>query len=119
MSRPSIKITDEVCRQAESFAAQGLIMEQIADCLGMGDRTLYEKQQAYPQLAQSIKSGRAKGIAKVTNALFTSATGGNLGAQVFYLKNRAGWRDKIETEHSGIMRVNIDSDLAKVIRPNK
>jgi len=52
----------------------------------MGERTLYEKQSEYPQLMQSIKEGRAKGIATITNSLFKSAKEGNLGAQCFYLK---------------------------------
>ena len=38
---------------------------------------------------------------QITNALFTSAKDGNLGAMIFFLKNRAGWKDKIETEHTG------------------
>ena len=37
-------------------------------------------------------------MGKVENALYASAIQGNLGAQVFYLKNRSGgkWRDKTE-----------------------
>jgi hypothetical protein len=34
----------------------------------------------------------------IENALYKSAAEGNLGAQIFYLKNRSGgkWRDKTE-----------------------
>ena len=37
----------------------------------------------------------------ITNALFEKAKEGDNTAMIFYLKNRAGWKDKIETEHTG------------------
>jgi len=101
MARPKKEITDDLCKRAEALAAQGLTVSQIANVLGMGESTLYEKQQEFPEFSESIKRGRDKGIASITNALFTAARGGNLGAMIFYLKNRAGWKDKIETEHTG------------------
>jgi len=101
MGRPAIEITPELCEKAESLAAQGLTMEQIALVLGMGVSTLYEKKAEYTEFLEAIKDGQAKGVAIVTNALFVSAKGGNLGAQCFYLKNRAGWKDRQEIEHSG------------------
>ena len=101
MGRPKIEITEELCKKAEALSAQGLTMEQIASVLGMSASSLYEKQKEYLELLESIKRGKDKGIATITNALFNSAKEGNLGAQIFYLKNRAGWKDKIETEHTG------------------
>lgn len=101
MARPKIEITEELCKKAEALSAQGLTMEQIASVLGMSASSLYEKQKEYLELLESIKRGKDKGIATITNALFNSAKEGNLGAQIFYLKNRAGWKDKIETEHTG------------------
>tara|TARA_Y100000114_G_scaffold141925_1_gene148068 strand:- start:669 stop:1082 length:414 start_codon:yes stop_codon:yes gene_type:complete len=101
MARPKIEITEELCKKAEALSAQGLTMAQIASVLGMSASSLYEKQKEYLELLESIKRGKDKGIATITNALFNSAKEGNLGAQIFYLKNRAGWKDKIETEHTG------------------
>jgi len=101
MARPKIEITKELCKKAEALAAQGLTSSQIASVLGMGESTLYEKQKEFTEFSESIKKGRDKGIASITNALFTTARGGNLGAMIFYLKNRAGWKDKVETEHTG------------------
>tara|TARA_Y100001937_G_scaffold2595_1_gene3251 strand:- start:2447 stop:2869 length:423 start_codon:yes stop_codon:yes gene_type:complete len=99
--RPKIEITPELCKKAESLSAQGLTMNQIASVLGIGESTLYEKINDYPEFSESIKRGKDKGIEQITNALFTSAKEGNLGAMIFFLKNRAGWKDKIETEHTG------------------
>jgi len=98
MGRPLIKIDKDMCKKAESLSAQGLTMEQIAAVLGMGDRTLYEKQAEYPQLSQAIKAGRAKGVATITNTLFNKAKDGDNTAMIFYLKNRAGWADKVDVD---------------------
>ncbi len=106
MGRPKIEITDKLCEKAESLAAQGLTQDQLALVLGMGARTLYEKKGAFPQLSQSIKKGQAQGVEAVTNKLFEKAREGDNTAMIFYLKNRAGWKDKQEIEHTGDMSNN-------------
>lgn len=102
--RPLIEITDELCRKAESLAAQGLTIKQIAMSLGMGERTLYEKVNAHPHFSQAIEVGRAKGIAQVTNALFKRATGGDVSAQKYYLNNRARgeWSERHVNENVNV-----------------
>lgn len=98
MGRPAIEITDQLCKKAEGLASQGLTVAQIALTLGMGERTLYEKQAQYPQFSQAIDEGRAKGIAIVTNALFQRAQGGDTTAMKYYLNNRASedWSERRE-----------------------
>ena len=100
MGRPLIEITPELCKRAESFAAQGLNREQIAQVLGMGVSTLYEKLNDYPEFLEAIEAGKAKGIAQVTNALFQNATGGDTTAQKYYLNNRDNdnWKDRKDLE---------------------
>lgn len=97
-SKVAVDITEELIEKAESLAARGLTVEQIASCLGMGERTLYEKKSLYPQLAQAIKDGQHKGVSIVANALFESAKSGNTTAQIFYMKARAKWKDSNEDE---------------------
>ena len=106
MGRPLIEITEKLCKKAESLAAQGLTMEQIAQTLGMGERTLYEKVKEYPHFSQAIEAGRAKGIAQVTNALFKKAIDGDVPAQKYYLNNRdnANWKDRIESKQEVTIR---------------
>ena len=101
--RPAIPITDEVCKKAESLAAQGLTQAQIASVLGMGESTLYEKIKEYPEFLEAIEAGKAKGIATVTNALFNKAKDGDVPAMKYYLNNRdnANWKDRIDNTHSG------------------
>lgn len=103
MGRPAFEITEDVLKQAEAYASQGLTKKQIARVLGICYDTLNEKQKEFPEFSEAIKRGQAKGIAKISNALFTNASDGNTVAQIFYLKNRAPkqWRDKLDHEHSG------------------
>ena len=84
---PRFPITEQVIAQTETLAAQGLTVEQIARALGIHVGTLYVKKNDHPELDEAIKNGRAKGIAKVSNALFQKAIQGDTTAQIFYLKN--------------------------------
>ena len=98
IGRPQIVIDEDLCKKAETLAAQGLIMEQIANVLGMSETTLYDKKDKFSEFSQAIKRGKDKDIASITSALFTKARNGDNTAMIFYLKNRAGWQDKIEKE---------------------
>jgi hypothetical protein len=98
IGRPQIIIDEELCKKAETLAAQGLTMEQIANVLGMSEATLYDKKDKFSEFSEAIKRGKDRGIATVTSALFTKARAGDNTAMIFYLKNRAGWQDKIEKE---------------------
>ena len=97
MGRPRIEITDDMIAETETLASQGLTKEQIAQCLGIGSTTLFEKQKEYPEFAESIKRGQALGIQKVTNHLFEQSEKGITTATIFYLKNRAPdeWKDRV------------------------
>jgi len=99
VGRPKFEITDDIMKKAEDYAAKGLTAEQIAMVLGISETTFYERQAENAEFAEALKRGRGTGIANVTNALYEKATvDKDLGAQVFYLKNRAGWRDRHEVE---------------------
>ena len=54
----------------------------------------------------------------VEDALFLSAVKGNLGAQIFWLKNRAKdrWKDKFEADIDLTVKQGIDYDEFKVIK---
>ena len=56
------------------------------------------KHLQFSEFSEAIKRGKDRGIATVTSALFTKARAGDNTAMIFYLKNRAGWQDKIEKE---------------------
>jgi hypothetical protein len=85
--------------QVKRLSGQGLTVKQIGHCIGYSKSSLYNKLD----VLDAIKEGRSQGINQVTNALFDSATGGNVTAQIFFLKNRQPdkWRDRRETEVTG------------------
>ena len=87
--RPEILINDEMIRRAEAYAAQGLTMPQIASVLGMSQTTLYDKKSKFSEFSEAIKRGKDKGI---------KARDGDNTAMIFYLKNQAGWQDRVEKE---------------------
>jgi transcriptional regulator with XRE-family HTH domain len=98
VGRPKLVVTKEMCQRAEAYASQGLTQEQIAAVMGMATSTLYDKQNEFTEFSNAIKRGKGKGIQQVTNKLFEKALEGDNTAMIFYLKNRAGWQDKIEKE---------------------
>tara|TARA_R100001163_G_C5013062_1_gene158314 strand:- start:382 stop:870 length:489 start_codon:yes stop_codon:yes gene_type:complete len=98
VGRPKFVVTKEMCQKAEDYASQGLTSEQIALALGIGESTLYDKQNEFKEFGEAIKRGRGTGIQRVTNKLYEKALEGDNTAMIFYLKNRAGWQDKIEKE---------------------
>ena len=85
-------------KEVERLAGLGLTQEQIAASLGISSRTLDNRKAESAEFADAIKKGQAKGISEVANALWTNAMGGNVTAQIFFLKARAKWKDKHETE---------------------
>ena len=88
--------------KVEQLAAQGLGTTQIARAMGVSWSTIDRNRKRSANFEDAIKRGEAKGLAEVTNALFSSAQGGNVTAQIFYLKNRdtENWMDRVETNHT-------------------
>ena len=94
-------ITQAMKNKAESLAMKGLNNEQIAYSLGMAKSTLYKLISEDSDILEYIKRGQMSAIEDISNALYETALQGNTTAQIFFLKNRAGWKDKNETEISG------------------
>lgn len=88
MGRPKWIPTIEICQKAETLAARGLTVEQIARTMGISETTVYQRQNDYPEFAKAIKDGRAKGIAAISNKLYDKALTGDNTAMIFYLKSR-------------------------------
>ena len=102
VGRKRIKIDLE---QVENLASRGLGTPQIARALGVSWNTIDRNRKRSEDFEESIKKGKAKGLAQVTNALFESATEKNsVVAQIFYLKNQDPkiWKDRVENVHATI-----------------
>ena len=109
IGRPKFEITEAICAKAEHLASKGLTVDQIAAVFGVSDATIYERQIENPDFSDALKRGRASGIVDVTNALYEKATvDKDNTAMIFWLKNRAGWVDKQETNTTIEQRHIID-----------
>ena len=75
--------------------------------LGISPSTITRRKRDDDQFDRTLKAGKQRGIDKVTNALFEGATGDrpSTSAQIFFLRNRAGWRDKTKVD------ANIHADI--------
>ncbi len=99
--------------QLEHLAKIGLTEEQIAASLGIARSTLERRKKDDETFRTTLKEGKAAGIRAVTNALFKGAVEDEKPAsQIFFLKARAGWSDRVEVEHSGAVGVDVQLDSA-------
>lgn len=95
------------------LAQIGLTEAQMAASLGISTPTFERRKKEDEQFLRTLKEGKAAGITKVTNALFKGAVEDEKPAsQIFFLKNRAGWSDRQEVEHSGSVGVDVQLDAA-------
>jgi hypothetical protein len=83
-------------KEVERLASLGLSQEQIAASMGISARTLGARKAESTEFADAIKRGQAQGIGTIANCLFENAKGGNVTAQIFFLKARAQWKDRHE-----------------------
>lgn len=97
--RPAIVLTPEQKAEVETLAAV-LSSEQIADYFGIGRTTWFAILDRDPQVSELYKKGKAKAIGMVAQNLISKARAGDLGAQIFYLKTQAGWKDTTHIDHS-------------------
>lgn len=104
--------------KVEQLAARGLGPTQIARALGVSWNTIDRNRKRSGDFEDTIKRGRAKGLAQVTNSLFKSATeSGNVTAQIFYLKNQdpSNWSDRNEVNHNLNLKEIINVAKTRVI----
>jgi hypothetical protein len=87
MTIPSLKKTSVV-----SMAAVGMSIESIAKRMNCTVKELEE--QCESELRRAIPELRAK----VGASLFQAAQNGNVAAMIFWLKTRAGWRQRFSAD---------------------
>lgn len=106
-TKPKIEID---LARVEALASNGLTQQQIADALGISERTLRDRKSNSAEFAEAIKRGKAKGIAFVTNKLMEKVKAGNVTAMIFFLKSQAGWKEKQEID-----LINSDNSLRPTV----
>lgn len=116
----------EFVEQARKLAAAGWIEVEIADFFQVTDRTLRRWKLAHPDFAAALAVGKEGPDERVKASLYHRAIGyshsavkmhvingvveqteftehypPDTAAAIFWLKNRCGWRDKVDHEHTG------------------
>ena len=105
-----------------NLARMGLSEEQIATSLGISRSTISRRKREDDTFATTLKAGKQEGITAVTNQLFNSATDAakpNTSAAIFFLKNRAGWRDKQEVDANLSGNISVDHDIDAALQALK
>lgn len=123
----------------EAWTRDGLTQEQVAKNIGINRGTLFDWKNKYPSVYNALEKGKEVVDIEVENALLKRAKGyiteetvteitenangqsttktrvvkkevpPDVGAQVFWLKNRKGlvWKDKIETRNENDTKIEI------------
>ena len=107
MSRRPHEPSKESRQLVQLHATIGTPQKVIADIIGIDDKTLTKYYRA--ELDQAM----ARANASVGGALFNKATKGDTAAMIFWMKTRAGWREKLEVEQTNF-NVNIKDDDANL-----
>ena len=105
-------------REVERLLAMGLTEEQMATSMGVSVSTITRRKKDDAQFAECIKRSKQLGITQVTNALFDSAVNPdkpNTSAAIFWLKNRAHWRDRQEIEATIGGNVSVEHDIESAL----
>ena len=88
--------TPEQRKTVRAMAAFGIPQMEIANVIGVSDRTLRKV------FREELDKAATEANAKVAEVCFRMATSGTVpSATFFWLKTRAGWREVSRHEHTG------------------
>jgi hypothetical protein len=92
MSRNPHEPSKESRQLVQLHATIGTPQAVIADILGIDGKTLTKYYR------EELDQALARANASVGGALFNKATKGDTAAMIFWMKTRAGWREKQEID---------------------
>jgi hypothetical protein len=100
MAAPSL-YKPEYAELARNYCLLGATDAQLAQFFNTSDRTIRTWKDKHADFAAALAHGKQMADAKVAGALYDNALGGNVVAQIFWMKNRQNWRDKVDHEMAG------------------
>ena len=105
--------SDEQRRTVRAMSGFGVPQPDIAIHVGIDPKTLRK------HFREELDRGSIEATTKVAQSLFRMATeGNNVAAAIFWMKARAGWREKHEIELSARpVRESTDAELMRIIGP--
>jgi hypothetical protein len=98
MARPEAKID---LAELEKLCNMQCTDEEIAAFLGVNKRTIVRRRKV-AKFRDIMDRAKAKGRISVRRHLFRQAAGNNVAAAIFLAKNLLGYRDVVNTEHTGL-----------------
>jgi hypothetical protein len=123
MSRKPFAVNDAVRERVRHLAGVGVRQDDIAKIIGCAPKTLRK------QFRDDLDRGVAEANAIVSGCLFAAAKGGNVTAQMFWMKTRAHWREKDPAPDSDTQAIqpvvlllpdnSRDPDLTQALRDAK
>ena len=107
--------TDEQRRTVRAMAGFGVPHEDIGTLLEIDAKTLRK------HFRRELDRGSIEATAKVAQTLFAMATSGqNVAAAIFWMKARAGWREKHELVVSTRPVAELsDEELAEIVQQGR
>ncbi len=107
---PAFEPTDEQRRLVRGFSGFGVTHEDIAGHLEIDAKTLRK------HFRRELDRGSVEVTVKVAQSLFQMATQGkNVAAAIFWMKARAGWRERHEVKVTTAIEDLSDADLDRGI----
>jgi hypothetical protein len=94
MARKAFVVNDALREKARYLAGLGVRQDDIARIIGCAPKTLRKR------FRDELDRGVAEANATISGSLFGAAKGGNVTAQIFWLKTRAHWRDRMAADDS-------------------
>jgi hypothetical protein len=88
MARKAFVVTDAMRERVRYLAGVGLPQNDLAKIIGCAPKTLRK------QFRDDLDRGVAEAKATIAGYLFAAAKGGNVTAQIFYLKTQGHWRER-------------------------
>jgi hypothetical protein len=88
MARKPFVVNATVREKVRHLAGLGVRQDNIARIVECSPKTLRKRCR------DDLDCGAAEANAIVSNCLFAAAKGGNIAAQIFWLKSRARWRER-------------------------
>jgi hypothetical protein len=98
LARPEAKID---IAELEKLCGMQCTDEEIAAFFGVSTRTI-ERRRKVKRFHDIMENAKAKGRVSVRRSLFKLAAAGNVAAAIFLSKNLLGYRDVVNTEHTGL-----------------
>lgn len=112
--RPT-KYRPEMCNQIVSLMEQGYSKEATAGHFGVSTETFYRWLDEIPEFRDAEKLGTSKSRLfwerKGMQGTFGELEKFNAPSWIFNMKNRFGWRDLQQVEHTGSMQATININL--------